>query len=296
MPTNPKTSPPPAYVASDATSPLSVDPVLYGRIADLHHRRLVEKMTIPVRSGAAWKVAAGHICRFSIIAGPQVLDLNLWHQQNPRERFWAARTRQFYGAHVTTGDRLWSTLPFLRPLATVVSDTLEYGLDDDHAGVHDLLGTRCDPYVNQMLAGTAYDWHCHSNLVRAVLPHGLTEFDVHDVINLFQLTGLRTDDERYFMKACPARVGDYFELFAEVDLLLAASTCPGGDLSVPLWGPDAGAEPVCNPIGIEVYEVDSDALRGWTPPEPAAYRGMNGGRHGLLTAADPPPLNEARTI
>lgn len=296
MPTRSETYPAPAYVAAGPNSPLSVDAGLYGRIADPDRRRLLEKMTIPVRTGAAWKVEAGHVCRFTIIEGPQVLDLNLWHRHNPRERFWAARTRQFHGAHLTTGDRLWSTLPYLRPLATVVADTLQYGLDEDHAGVHDLLGTRCDPYVNQMLAGTAYDWHCHSNLVRAVLPHGLTEFDVHDVINIFQLTGLRADDERYFMKPCPARVGDYFELFAEIDLLLAASTCPGGDLSVPLWGPDAGAEPICHPIGVEIYALDPDTLSEWTPPKPAAYRGMEGDRHGLHPSPESPPLSRATTV
>jgi len=105
-----------------------------------------------------------------------------------------------------------------------VADSLGYGLDEDRAGCHDLLGTRCDPYVNQLLNGTAYDFHCHSNLVRAVLPYGLTEFDVHDVINVFQVTGLLADDERYFMKTSPAKVGDYFELFCELELLMAVST------------------------------------------------------------------------
>jgi uncharacterized protein YcgI (DUF1989 family) len=38
--------------------------------------------------------------------------------------------------------------------------------------------------------------HCHSNLIRAVLPYGLTEFDVHDVLNVFQCTGLN-DEDRY---------------------------------------------------------------------------------------------------
>ena len=70
----------------------------------------------------AWEVPAGHVCRFSIVEGPQVLDLNVWNRHDPRERFWAARTRQFYGAHVTAGHRLWSNLPFLRPLATIVAD------------------------------------------------------------------------------------------------------------------------------------------------------------------------------
>jgi uncharacterized protein YcgI (DUF1989 family) len=86
-----------------------------------------------------------------------------------------------------------------------------------------------------MLTGVEFDYHCHSNLTRAVRPFGLTEFDVHDVLNVFQCTGLNDEDE-YFMKTCPAKVGDYLELFAEQDLLMALSTCPGGDLSIPMWG------------------------------------------------------------
>ena len=290
-------TPQPSYVAGHG-SPLAADPALYGPIADqAAGRELIHREVIPVRSGRSWVAPAGSVVRFSIIEGPQVLDLNIWNRDDPRERFWAARTRQFYGAHVNVGDRLWSTLPFLRPLATVVADSIDYGIDEDGAGCHDLLGTRCDPYVNQLLSSTAYDYHCHSNLVRAILPHGLTEFDVHDVINVFQVTGLMADDERYFMKACPAKVGDYFELFCEIDLLMAASTCPGGDLAVPLWGPDAGAEPNCNPIAVEVFRLDPALLEGWRSPGRSAYVGMDGDRHGLhATPGVPPTLTEARPV
>lgn len=38
--------------------------------------------------------------------------------------------------------------------------------------------------VNQLLTGEAFDLHCHSNLTRAILPYHLTEFDVHDVLNV----------------------------------------------------------------------------------------------------------------
>lgn len=58
---------------------------------------------------------------------------------------------------------------------------------------------------------TDNDYHCHSNLTRAVIPYGLTEFDVHDVLNVFQCTGLN-DKDQYFMKTCPAKKGDYFEV------------------------------------------------------------------------------------
>ncbi len=268
-----------AYQAT-AGGALDVDRAFYQRLADAQgHRELVDSFVLPIRSGRAWPVPVGHLCRLVTVEGPQVGDLNLWNRHNPRERFWAARTRQLQRAHVSTFDRLWSTLPYLRPLATITADSLAgYGVDGEGGRVHDTLGSRCDPYVNRMLTGEDFDFHCHSNLVRAVLPYGLTEFDVHDVLNVFQCTGLNADDQ-YFMKACPAQQGDFFEFFAETDLLCALSTCPGGDLSVPLWGPDA-RDPleVCRPLGVEVYSLDAELLEDWSPPEPAAYPGLHGMR------------------
>ena len=281
-----------SYVAS-VDSPLNADRTLLERlVTDQDRRTRVSDAMVPVRSGHAFTVTAGQIVRFSTVDGPQVVDLNLWARDDPRERFWASRTRQFYGTHVTTGDRLWSNLPFLRPMVTFVADTIGYGRDEDDAGCHDLLGTRCDPYVNQMLSGAAYDFHCHSNLTRAVAQFGLTEFDVHDVINLFQVTGLMPDDKRYFMKTCPARPGDYVELLAEIDLLMAISLCPGGDLAVPLWGEGSDAEPNCNPLRVEVFEPDAASLSGWEPAPRAAYRGVTGVRHGYGLPGEPPPLTE----
>jgi uncharacterized protein len=278
-----------SYVAT-GDSPLTPDPGLIQKLASQHGtRELLSDVVVPVRSGHAFPVSAGQIVRFTTVDGPQVVDLNLWSRDDPRERFWAARTRQFYGTHLTTGHRLWSNLPFLRPMVTFIADTVGYGRDDDDAGCHDLLGTRCDPYVNQLLSGAAYDFHCHSNLTRAVAQFGLTEFDVHDVINLFQVTGLMPDDKRYFMKTCPAVPGDHVELFAEIDLLLAISLCPGGDLAVPIWGEGSDAEPNCNPLRVQVFEPDRELLRGWEPAERVPYRGVTGIRHGYGSPADPPP-------
>lgn len=281
--------PQPSYVAS-VDSPLSPDAELIARLATAQDQRTrVLDHLVPVRSGFAFRVDAGQIIRFSTVDGPQVVDLNLWAADDSRERFWASRTRQFYGTHVTTGHRLWSNLPFLRPMVTFITDTVAYGRDGDDAGCHDLLGTRCDPYVNQMLSGAAYDFHCHSNLTRAIAPFGLTEFDVHDVINLFQVTGLMPDDKRYFMKTCPARPGDQVELLAEIDLLAAISLCPGGDLAVPLWGEGSDVEPNCNPVRVEVFQPDPQLLTRWRPAARAAYRGVTGIRHGYQSPVDPPP-------
>ncbi|MGE0802175.1 MAG: urea carboxylase-associated family protein [Lautropia sp.] len=268
----------PAAYRSGNDGFLAVDKAFYRRIVeDRQARTLRESIRIPIRTGAAWKVSAGQVFRIVAIEGPQVGDFNIWNQHNPRERLWAARTRQLQAAHVTTFDRLWSTLPYLRPLVTITDDSLAgYGIDEYGGRVHDLLGTRCDPYVNRLLTGKDFDFCCHSNLTRAVAPHGLTEFDVHDVLNVFQCTGLNGED-KYFMRASPAQQGAYLEFFAEIDLLCALSTCPGGDLSVPLWGPDA-QDPltVCRPLGVEIYQLDERVLAGWQRPDVAAYDGAHG--------------------
>ncbi|KAI5777919.1 hypothetical protein EDC01DRAFT_676692 [Geopyxis carbonaria] len=265
----------PAYTASPG-SPLHADRTLYTRLATTPHRRLVESFEIPIRSARAWRVPAKHLFRLSTPHGAQVGDLNIWSAHNPRERFWASRTRQLHASHLTTFDRLWSTLPYLRPLATITADTITAS-GRGSGRVHDLLGTRCDPYVNALLTGGRgqFDFHCHSNLVRAVAPWGLDERDVHDVLNVFQVTALDAKG-RYCMEASPAVAGDYLEFFAETDLLVALSACPGGDLSK--WGWEGGdMVECCRPLGVEVWEVtDESVLDGWKEPERPGYTGGNG--------------------
>jgi uncharacterized protein YcgI (DUF1989 family) len=256
------------------------DTAMYEAIGEATGRRaLVEEFTIPIRTGKAWRVEAGQVCRVSTPEGPQVGDFNFWNAENPRERFWAARTRQIQGTHVTTGDRLWSCLPYLRPMLTITGDSVAYGVDEYGGGVHDLLGSRCDPHMKKLLTGMDVDDHCHTNLVNAVEPFGLDEMDVHDVLNVFQLTGLV--DGKYYTGASPAKPGDHIEFLAEIPLLCALSNCRGGDLSQPRWGPSAkDTTEHCRPLHVEIFELDPALLDGWTMPEPSAYRG----RHGQGTA------------
>ncbi|TFL02257.1 meiotic chromosome segregation protein [Pterulicium gracile] len=277
----------PAYLSTtEGSPPLHVDRALYDDIQRAP-RTLVQNFDLPIRSGRAWKVPKGHILRISTPDGPQVADLNIWSLPNPRERFWASRTRQLHASHLSTYDRLWSNLPYMRPLLTIIADSLSwYGKDATGGRCHDLLGTRCDPYVNVMLSGQegSYDYHCHSNLVRAVLPWGLTEVDVHDVINLFQVTGL-DEEGRYFMQPSPAQKGEYIEFLAETDLLCAMSTCPGGDLSVWGFGQDAAMKEVCRELRVEVFEVEggiNTVSQGrWNESEVSKYKG----RHGMSIPA-----------
>lgn len=154
-----------------------------------------------------------------------------------------------------------------------------------------------------MLSGESFDFGCHSNLTRAIMPFGLNEFDVHDVLNVFQVTGLNVNGQYfmcallptdfknlqanlefyYFREPCPAKPGDFFEFFAEIDVLCALSTCPGGDLSQWGWGQRENSLECCRPLGVEVYKLtDPMMLQDWESPGCSSYRGM----HGLVLPRD----------
>jgi uncharacterized protein YcgI (DUF1989 family) len=243
---------------------------------------LIEQLEIPPRDARSWKVPAGCLWRIICTHGPQVADMNCWSLNNPtKERFYSSKTRQIHATHLTTGDRLWSNMPYMRPLATIVEDTIAYGIDEDGAGVHDVIGSRCDPYTHYLMTQTNNNTCCHSNLTRQALRDGLSELDVHDVLNVFMCTGFTKDTHQYFTKPSPVQVGDYIEFLAETDLLVSASTCPQGDVSLACGG---GGEPIVYPLGVQVWKPVEGWLEShvWEPSCPSAYSG----RHGLVDSSN----------
>jgi uncharacterized protein len=239
---------------------------------------LTQEVIVPPRDARTFRVPAGSFFRIVSVDGPQVGDLNLWAARDLSERFYSGKTRALHGTHLSTGDRMWSSFPHMRPMATITHDTLDwYGFDADGGSVHDVIGTRCDPYTNRLLSGQDYHHCCHSNLTRALavetgLPLDQAESHVHDVLNVFMCTGFTHDTHQYFMKASPVRPGDFLECFAEIDLLGALSTCPGGDCS----SEHSSDTATCYPLKVEVHRPDPKALIGWVSPAPSAYSRSHG--------------------
>lgn len=235
------------------------------------------EVIVQARDAATFTVPAGHFFRIVSIEGPQVGDLNLWSATDSSERFYSGKTRALHGTHLSTGDRLWSSFPRLRPMATITQDTLDwYGFDEFGGSVHDVIGTRCDPYTNRLLNGNDYHHCCHSNLTRAYADaRGIdlqeAEAHVHDVLNVFMCTGFLRDTGQYFMKATPVRPGDFLEFFAEIDLLGALSACPGGDCGAK----HSSDKVACHPLLVEVY-APAAPPQGWQSPPHNGYDRTHG--------------------
>ena len=275
---------------SDATERRKANPVICYTVDKLptYDKRFYEnvradmqktdEVIVQPRNASTFRVPKGHIFRIVSVEGPQVGDLNLWNADDMSERFFSGKTRQLHATHVSTGDRLWSNFPGLRPMATITHDTLDwYGWDSDGSGVHDVIGTRCDPYTNHMLNGVDYHYCCHSNLTRALADElGVSteeaEPHVHDVLNVFMCTGFTLDTHQYFMKASPVRPGDFIEFFAEINLLGNLSACPGGDCG------SSHSDDVtpCYPLLVEIYKPAEGSLDGWQSPARSGYSGTHG--------------------
>ena len=248
---------------------------LYARARDGAQK--VDEILVQPREAACFRASAGQFFRITSVEGSQVGDLNLWNANYLSERFYSGKSRALHGTHLTTGERMWSSFPYLRPMATITTDTLGwYGMDEFGGSVHDVIGTRCDPYTGNLLSDTQYHHCCHSNLIRALAADtGMTydeaEPHVHDVLNVFMCTGFTRDTGQYFMKASPVRPGDYLEFFAEIDVLGALSACPGGDCSSEHTS-DVAA---CYPLLVEVFAPQEGALQDWQSPALNGYNGKH---------------------
>ena len=255
-------------------------------VAPIAHYRSLRKravasaqVIVPPREARCFEVPAGSFFRITSLEGSQVGDLNLWNAANLDERFYAGKTRALHGTHLSTGDRMWSSFPALRPMATIVEDTLDwYGFDEFGGAVHDVIGTRCDPYTHNLLSdGGQYHYCCHSNLTRALADHSgrsrhEVEALVHDVLNVFMCTGFTRDTGQYFMKASPVRPGDYIEFFANIDLLGGLSACPGGDCS----SSHSSDSAACHPLQVDVFDTPAELSAELVPAAVNGYDRTHG--------------------
>ena len=236
------------------------------------------EIIISPRDAKTFDVKRGNFFRIESVEGPQVGDLNLFQLNNLEEKFYSGKTRALYGTHISVGDKMYSSLPYLRSLATITWDTLDwYGYDKDGGSVHDVIGTRCDPYTSKLISGNDYHYCCHSNLTRALVKEKNIELKkaeqiVHDVLNVFMCTGFTNDTKQYFMKASPVRPGDYLEFFAETDLLGVLSSCPGGDC-----GSEHSSDAAkCYPLKVTIWSVDQKYLENIKLSKPSSYNKNHG--------------------
>jgi uncharacterized protein YcgI (DUF1989 family) len=175
--------------------------------------RVVE---IPARHGAAVEVTRGQMLRVVDVEGQQVGDLVCFNRQDLGERYSPQNTVLF---NRTIYPKVGATLVSDRgrPMMRLIADTV---------GVHDLICGSCsDEYYRSRLDHHEPHRSCRGNLAEAMAPWGVAARDIPFSFNLFMRWPVEPDGTVVPM-AAPSQAGDYVDLVADMDLVVANSACP----------------------------------------------------------------------
>jgi uncharacterized protein YcgI (DUF1989 family) len=230
--------------------------------------RLEDQFIITVdEGGKAFVVPRGHSVRFTCLEAAQVADVCLWNANGTSERFWNDQTFNREGPYLSVFTRLWTNMPWFRPLMTVLEDTVETKHNYPGSGHHMIWGAHCNPHywywaLQDEVHPFVTRYNCYYNLIRALAPFGLGAGDLHDNVCLFQKSHFDVVTRREVGEPSDARKGDYIELYAEMDVLVAVSLCPNGSDSLTV----TSGEWDVTPLGIDIYYTGIEPLE-FTGPQ-----------------------------
>jgi uncharacterized protein YcgI (DUF1989 family) len=173
------------------------------------------EVVVKARYGAAIEARAGERLTVTDLEGQQIGDLVAFNLDDRTEWLDMARTRStLYRLRLRLGDRLYSNRR--EPILELVEDTV---------GVHDLLFPPCDPKRYAITWRQAGHRNCLTNLAEALVPYGITIWQVPQPLNLFQNTPVLPDG-RLGSGVSPSRAGDHVTFRALKNVVCAVSACP----------------------------------------------------------------------
>ena len=237
-----------------------VDRAFYDKVRAAE-RQPVDKFVIAPFNGRGFIVKKGQSFRVIQEEGPQVGDVAFWNADDAKETLSCLRTWEVDGWFLEVYSRLWSDVPWLRPMVTCIEDTVA-ATRDGHRAHHHFLASHCAPEQQEMRTGKAGLNACRVNFLQAIEPFGLSEEHLLENIDVFtqfiidpvtgKFSGARTD----------TKPGDYIEFYAEIDLLVAVSVCPAGDYS-------QAASKAVLPLGVEIHEtgIEPKTFPAWASRE-----------------------------
>ncbi len=163
----------------------------------------------------AFTVRKGTLFRVVDIEGKQVADLVSFSRTDHDEKLSTGATIDCNGSlAVGRGDILYSNR--YRPMLTV---------EDDSVGRHDILHPPCSRWMYMFQYGIK-DSHpsCLENLSNALSEFGIYEYVISTTLNIFLNTRILPNG-RIHIEEPLSNPGDYIELRAEIDMIMAISAC-----------------------------------------------------------------------
>ncbi len=230
---------------------------------------VLHRETVP--GGWYWSsvVKRGQALRIDTAAGEAAVALVAWSMRDPSERLNTADTIKIqWTAALGKGRVLFSDMG--RVMLSIVEDS---------CGAHDLIAGGSTPGSVAGRGGNRPQRNTRDNLRLAAGKHGLSARDVPPCVSVF--APVRTDaGGRLVWEAGRRRAGDYVDLRAEMDLVLALSNCPhpldpGGDEAPPVavtrfLAPPAAPDDLCRTATAEAVRgfENTDAWLAELEPRP----------------------------
>ena len=178
--------------------------------------KIIETLDEVIPPGGYWSgaIRAGKTMRIVDLEGCQAVDFLCYNAHDPAERYNAADTMKISGRlFIGEGTKLYSDMGNV--LFTVTADS---------CGRHDTIGGCCSAESNFVRYGVKGP-NCRDNFLRGLRDFGLGKKDIVANVNFFMYLPIGASGEMAIVDGL-YKAGDYVELRAEMDVLVALSNCP----------------------------------------------------------------------
>lgn len=196
-------------------------------------------------------IKKGQVIRIIDLEGKQVSDTIIWdgsNLDNVQNCGWTQLLNKKWN-YWRPGDALFSKN--CGKLATITEDTTD--------GMHTAYGTFCTERANYVRYGIPGTVNCLDNLVAAMAHYGFSakDLDWGSCFTYFMNITFKPDGS-IGIGETPSKPGDYVDLMAEMDIIMAYSNCPSIRSATNDYNPTSMMSVIFNPN--EDYKAKVDAL------------------------------------
>ena len=238
-----------------------------------------EKYTVEPNNGHAIYIDKGQVFKFVQVEGPNICDVHFFGadiKDASGEHYETTYSSVFEGLILKKNSRIWSTVPYFRPMATYIDDNIDPALmpDEDYWPLWH--GGHCSPEAIELAYGVKNHHACHANFTEVAARVGLDEsVAALPNVNVFQPMAMKPSrmpngniSVNWHAAPFEGPPGTFMEFYAEIDLLILAVHCPYGNQSKHPMDADH------YPIDIEIYDTGitpqpSPQWHDWRPAHKA---------------------------
>ena len=203
--------------------------------------KLVNEFIMEPYKGHGFELKKGQVVHYELMDGPQILDTVYLVKSRPEEE-WADiyPTCQYGALTYREGIHFYSNHPYMRPLMTLIKDTIDYdNLKAKHGKLaeHNFIypSGRCQVAMHEQAYGEANlnncDWNLLEGIAKAAGVEVAKQIKIPNAFMHFQPLAYDKDPTNYtlFSAKDVFKRGDHVQLLAHEDLYVAVSLCPLGD-------------------------------------------------------------------